>query len=109
MAPSDDDLHHFRGCVPRPWRHRDAYQSSTLYRWVKAKRISPPLKIGPQMVRFRRSVLVASVIAWREVLAMATKLECSACGATADAACECGVAYVPAGLRAAKAVAENLA
>jgi Winged helix-turn-helix DNA-binding len=35
------------------------------------------------------------------------RIECSACGATADAACECGVAYVPAGVRAAKAVAEN--
>jgi hypothetical protein len=35
------------------------------------------------------------------------KLECSSCGATADAACDCGVAYVPAGERAAKAVAES--
>jgi hypothetical protein len=32
---------------------------STLWRWIKAGRISPPLKIGPQTVRFRRSQLVA--------------------------------------------------
>ena len=32
---------------------------STVWRWVKAKRISPPLKIGPGTVRFRRSVLIA--------------------------------------------------
>lgn len=32
---------------------------STLWRWVKAGRISPPLKIGPGTVRFRRSVLIA--------------------------------------------------
>jgi hypothetical protein len=35
------------------------------------------------------------------------RIECTACGATADAACECGVAYVPAGVRAAKAIADN--
>jgi hypothetical protein len=32
---------------------------STVWRWVKAGRISPPLKIGPGTVRFRKSVLVA--------------------------------------------------
>lgn len=32
---------------------------ATLWRWVKRGLISPPLKIGPQMVRFRKSVLVA--------------------------------------------------
>jgi hypothetical protein len=32
---------------------------STLWRWVKAGRISPPLKPGPGTVRFRRSVLIA--------------------------------------------------
>lgn len=37
----------------------------------------------------------------------ATRLECSACGATADAACGCGAPYMPAGTRAAKAVAAN--
>jgi DNA-binding transcriptional MocR family regulator len=36
-----------------------------------------------------------------------TKLECSKCGATVEAACNCGAAYVPAGARAAQAVAEN--
>lgn len=34
-------------------------------------------------------------------------LECSSCGATANAACSCGVEYVPAGTRAIKAVAES--
>jgi hypothetical protein len=34
-------------------------------------------------------------------------LECSKCGATTDAACSCAVAYVPAGTRAALAVATN--
>jgi hypothetical protein len=38
----------------------------------------------------------------------AVKLKCSKCGATAVAWCKCGVAYVPAGERAAKAVADNL-
>jgi predicted DNA-binding transcriptional regulator AlpA len=32
---------------------------STLWRWIKAGRISPPLKPGPGTVRFRRSVLIA--------------------------------------------------
>jgi hypothetical protein len=32
---------------------------------------------------------------------------CSACGATADAACACGAPYLPAGERAADAVAKN--
>ena len=35
------------------------------------------------------------------------RLECSACGATADAACNCGAPYLPAGQRAAEAVAAN--
>ena len=37
----------------------------------------------------------------------APRLECSGCGAEVDAACMCGVAYVPAGARAAAAIAEN--
>lgn len=36
-----------------------------------------------------------------------TKLECSACGAEADAACNCGAPYVPASARAAAAIAKN--
>ena len=36
-----------------------------------------------------------------------TELECSKCGATVEAACNCAAAYVPAGARAAQAVAEN--
>ncbi len=35
------------------------------------------------------------------------RLECSKCGASAEASCNCGVAYVPAGIRAAQAVAAN--
>jgi hypothetical protein len=35
------------------------------------------------------------------------QIVCSACGATADAACACGAPYLPAGERAAKAVIEN--
>jgi hypothetical protein len=36
-----------------------------------------------------------------------TKLQCSSCGADATASCECGVAYVPAGKRAADAIAAD--
>jgi hypothetical protein len=36
-----------------------------------------------------------------------TRLECSECGAMADAACSCGAPYLPAGARAAQAVADN--
>jgi flagellum-specific peptidoglycan hydrolase FlgJ len=35
---------------------------------------------------------------------MTRRLECSACGATAQASCDCGAPYVTAGFRAAKAV-----
>lgn len=35
------------------------------------------------------------------------RLECSACGAEANASCDCHKPYVPASARAAKAVAEN--
>lgn len=34
-------------------------------------------------------------------------LECSNCGATTSAACPCGVSYVPAGTRAADAIAAD--
>jgi hypothetical protein len=36
-----------------------------------------------------------------------SQLACTECGATTSAACNCGVAYVPAGTRAADAVAKN--
>jgi hypothetical protein len=32
---------------------------STLWRWVKAGRYSPPIKVGTNAVRFKRSVLLA--------------------------------------------------
>jgi hypothetical protein len=37
----------------------------------------------------------------------AARLECSLCGASTNAACECGAPYVPAGARAAAAVAAD--
>jgi hypothetical protein len=37
----------------------------------------------------------------------AAKLECSACGATTNASCDCGVPYTSAGMRAAEAIAVN--
>jgi hypothetical protein len=35
------------------------------------------------------------------------RLACSSCGAETDASCNCGAPYLPAGMRAAKAIAEN--
>lgn len=35
------------------------------------------------------------------------RMRCSSCGATAEASCDCGVEYVPAGKFSAKAVEEN--
>ncbi len=32
---------------------------STLWRWIKAGRYSPPIKVGMNAVRFKRSVLLA--------------------------------------------------
>jgi hypothetical protein len=49
----------------------------------------------------------ASVIKMHQPAALPRQIGCSACGATTDAACDCGVAYVPAGQRAAEAVAAN--
>ena len=36
---------------------------STLWRWIKAGRISPPAKLGPNTNRFRRSQLLADLAA----------------------------------------------
>jgi hypothetical protein len=41
------------------------------------------------------------------VMSNKRKLECSECGATTDAACDCRAPYVPAGTRAARAIAAN--
>jgi hypothetical protein len=49
----------------------------------------------------------ASVIKMRQPSAAPRKLGCSSCGATTDAACDCGVPYLPAGQRAAAAVEAN--
>jgi hypothetical protein len=46
----------------------------------------------------------ASVIKMRRPAALPRQIGCSACGATTDAACDCGVPYVPAGERAAAAI-----
>lgn len=39
----------------------DPVNPSTLWRWVKAGRISPPIKPGPGTARFRRSKLLAEL------------------------------------------------
>jgi hypothetical protein len=39
--------------------------------------------------------------------AQPAQLQCSSCGALADGACDCGVAYVPVGVRASEVVAKN--
>lgn len=44
----------------------------------------------------------AHIIPFRRV-----RIECSKCGASANAACGCGASYVPAGTRAAKGIAAN--
>jgi hypothetical protein len=48
----------------------------------------------------------ASIIKMRPAAAPG-KLGCSACGATTEAACDCGAPYLPAGQRAAEAIAAN--
>ncbi len=40
-----------------------------------------------------------------QLKAASLRLACSACGAEAEAGCNCGVAYIPAGARAAEGVA----
>lgn len=40
-------------------------------------------------------------------LSRPARLRCESCGATAEAACDCGVAYVPAGQKAAAAIMAN--
>lgn len=45
-----------------------------------------------------------TVVAFRKP---ALEIGCSSCGATVDAACDCGAPYIPAGQRAAAAVAAN--
>lgn len=36
-----------------------------------------------------------------------SRMQCSGCGASADVSCNCGVPYIPATARAAKAIAKN--
>lgn len=48
-----------------------------------------------------------NVVSLRRPAPAPRKLGCSACGATAEAACDCGVPYDPAGQRAAAAVAAH--
>jgi hypothetical protein len=43
----------------------------------------------------------------KQAQAKSTKLICSSCGVSVAAACSCGTAYTPAGVRAARAVAAN--
>jgi hypothetical protein len=43
----------------------------------------------------------------KKILRMARRIQCSACGATLDAACNCGAPYISPGMRAREAVAKN--
>jgi hypothetical protein len=43
----------------------------------------------------------------QKIQQQARQLHCSKCGATAEASCDCGAAYVPAGVAAAKAIEAN--
>ncbi len=45
-----------------------------------------------------------TVVAFRKP---ALEIGCTSCGATVDAACDCGAPYMPAGQRAASAIAAN--
>ena len=36
-----------------------------------------------------------------------SRMQCSGCGASAEVSCNCGVPYIPATMRAAKAIAKN--
>jgi hypothetical protein len=48
-----------------------------------------------------------NVVPLRRPAALPLQIACSACGATTEAACDCGLPYVPAKERAAAAVAVN--
>ena len=48
--------------------------------------------------------MTANVVSFRKP---ALEIGCTGCGATVDAACDCGVPYMPAGQRAAAAIAAN--
>lgn len=48
--------------------------------------------------------MTANVVSFRKP---ALEIGCTGCGATVDAACDCGVPYMPAGQRAAAAIIAN--
>lgn len=48
--------------------------------------------------------MTANVVSFRKP---ALEIGCTGCGATVDAACDCGVPYMPAGQRAAAAIEAN--
>jgi predicted DNA-binding transcriptional regulator AlpA len=59
MSPLDDDLIP-AGVACKLLGGSDApIDQSTLYRWVKAGKISPPVKLGRNTARYRRSVILA--------------------------------------------------
>jgi hypothetical protein len=55
----DDDLITTAAACALLGGHEAPINPSTLWRWIKAGRISPPLKPGPGTARFRRSRLIA--------------------------------------------------
>jgi predicted DNA-binding transcriptional regulator AlpA len=59
MTECDDDLITTTAACILLGGQEAPINPSTLWRWIKAGRFSPPLKPGPGTVRFRRSVLIA--------------------------------------------------
>ena len=51
--------------------------------------------------------MTATVANLKQPAPLRAQLHCSKCGITIDAACDCGVDYVPAGVAAAKAIEAN--
>jgi hypothetical protein len=77
---------------------------------VTAARVEPEPKILRVHVTEPVEAEPAEPIPAHRALIVVTappQLTCPKCGATVDAKCNCGVAYVPAGVRAAQAIAEN--
>lgn len=58
----DDFIDIYEACIEAGGKQRPVHPS-TLWRWIKAKRISPPLAIGPNTKRFRRGTLKAELMA----------------------------------------------
>jgi hypothetical protein len=66
-----------------------------------------PKGLGDGYKHHGEAIMTATILIPQSRMRRIPQLQCSGCGAEVEAACACGLSYVPGGVAAAKAIEAN--